>query len=309
LSSLSAQNVEDLTDFYFFTEIVEYGGITSASRALGIPKSRLSRRLAALEERYAVQLIHRSSRLFTITNLGQIFYDRCKEMVESSLTARALVNQAQTQLKGLVRVSAGPTLADYWLAPLLPKFLGLYPDLQIELDSRDPHLDLVADRIDLAIRVRPTPLDDSDLIVRHLRTSSNILVAAPALLAQRAPAALPEDLLNFPLLGMQANQGQAAWPLQHKGGGTHTLQFSPRLTAYNLVVLREAAIAGLGVALLPPHFCNEQITAGLLKPALPNWAGPSADVHAAYLSRRGLSAGARALLDFLILELPRCDDA
>lgn len=306
MSAPNIQDIEDLSDFLLFAAIVEHGGIAGASRNLGIPKSRLSRRLATLEDRYAVQLIHRTSRRFVVTELGQSFYERCKETLESSQATRAFIAQAQSRPKGALRVSAPAPLTNYWLAPLLPKFLTQHPDITLELDARNWYIDLMADRIDLAIRIRPMPLDDSDLIVRHLGASHNILVAAPSL-AGLDRLFSPEDLAGFPLLSVPAAQGPLLWRLQREDGRVHTLTFSPRLATYELAVLRSAAEAGVGVAMLPAHFCREQLDQGSLTTILPGWAGPTNDIHVAYLSRKGLSASARALLDFLVDELPRGD--
>jgi DNA-binding transcriptional LysR family regulator len=306
-ATVGARSIEDLADFFFFTTIVEHGGIAAASRILNLPKSRLSRRLTALEERYSVQLVHRSSRRFAVTRLGEAFYERCKDMLESSQSARAIIAGAQSEPRGSLRVSACATLANHWLAPLLPKFLRLYPDLQVEVVTGDRFLDLAAERIDIAIRVRPIPLEDSDLIIRHLSQTHNVLVAAPSLLAQHEPVTSPEDLTRLPLLAMPSEQGQSLWPLQHNDGRTYLLTFTPRLATYELALLRQASVAGLGVALLPPHYCKDYLEEGALTTVLPNWLGPIADIHAAYLSRRGLSANARAFVDFLVLELPRSD--
>jgi len=308
LSSLNSRDIEDLSDFLLFAAIVERGGIAGASRSLGVPKSRLSRRLAALEERYAVQLIHRSSRRFVVTELGQSFYERCRETLASSQATKAFISQAQSRPKGALRVSAPAPLANYWLAPLLPKFLERHPDISLELDARNWNIDLMADRIDLAIRIRPTPLDDSDLIIRRVGESRNLLVASrglPGLDTLRSP----DDLSRFPLLGARPTQGPSVWRLRHTDGRIHVIAVDPRLATCELAMLRAAAEAGLGVALLPAHFCRQQLDDGTLAIVLPDWAGPVNDIHIAYLSRRGLSAGARALLDFLVEELPHGDRA
>jgi DNA-binding transcriptional LysR family regulator len=305
-SAPNVKDIEELTDFLLYAAVVEHGGMAGASRNLGVPKSRLSRRLAALEDRYAVQLIHRSSRRFVVTELGRAFYERCKATLESSRETRAFIANAQSRPKGDLRVSAPAPLANNWLAPLLPKFLRQHPDISLELDARNWRIDLMADRIDLAIRIRPTPLDDSDLIIRHIGSSHNILVAAPTLPGLESVSS-PDDLLRLPLLAAPSEQGAAIWRLHGKNGLVHALPFSPRLATYELGVLRAAAEAGVGVSLLPAHFCREQLAAGSLIAVLPDWSGPINDIHVAYLSRRGLSASARALLDFLVEELPRGD--
>lgn len=166
---------------------------------------------------------------------------------------------------------------------------------------------MLADRIDVAIHVRPTPLENSDLVIRHLGTSQQILVAAPSLLVDKPAPAHPEDLAGFPLIGFPAPPGRTQWCLVANGGQSHTVSFVPRLATFELVVLLTAAIEGLGIALLPAHFCRDALELGTLLPILPGWRGPLNNIHAAYLSRRGLSTGGRAFLDFLIKELPKGD--
>jgi DNA-binding transcriptional LysR family regulator len=306
LSSPTLRDFEDFSDFILFAAIVEQGGLAGASRSLGIPKSRLSRRLADLEDRYAVQLVHRTSRRFNVTELGQSFYERCKQMVERSQAAKDFIAQAQARPKGLLRVSAPAALANHWLAPRLPIFLFRYPEITLEIDARNWVNDLVVDRIDVAIRIRRMPLDDSDLIVRHLGVSRNILVAAPSFMAAEEIHA-PEDLQRIPLLSVPASEGPSIWPLRRSDDSVHTLTVTPKLVTNELSVLRAAAEAGVGVAMLPAHYCKEHLDCGALVTVLPDWAGPINDIHAAYLSRKGLSVVARAFLDFLVDELPRGD--
>lgn len=306
MSSPTLRDFEDFSDFVLFVAIVEQGGLAGASRSLGIPKSRLSRRLADLEDRFAVQLVHRTSRRFVVTELGQSFYERCKQMVERSQAAKDFIAQAQARPKGLLRVSAPAALANHWLAPCLPTFLFRHPDITIEIDARNWVTDLVVDRIDLAIRILRMPLDDSDLIVRHLGVSRNILVASPSFAAAEK-ILTPDDLQRVPLLSVPVSEGQFIWPLRGSNDDLYTLNIAPRVVTNELSVLRAAAEAGVGVAMLPAHYCKERLERGALVTVLPDWAGPINDIHAAYLSRKGLSAAARAFLDFLVDELPRGD--
>lgn len=300
-------DLEDLQDLALFAAIIENGGVNAASRHLSIPKSRLSRHLSALEDRYGVQLLHRSTRRFATTDLGDALYERCLALLDSAQAARQLMSQAQAEPHGVLRVSAPSPLVNFWLAPLLPGFLRDYPSVQLELVGRDRDLDMAADRIDVAIHVRPTPLEDADMLIRHLGVSRQILVAAPSLLARHPPLATPADLESLPLIGLRNPHGPTEWPLTHEDGRDHVVSFQPRLATFELVVLRTAAIEGVGVAVLPAHFCHDAIAGGALTPILPGWRGPLNNIHAAYLSRRGLSRGARAFLDFLVKELPKGD--
>ena len=300
-------DLPDLEDLAMFVAIVECGGVNAASRRLTIPKSRLSRHLAALEARYNVELLRRSTRGFAVTDVGRDVYEQCQILLDQMQSARAIMTQAQGQPHGVLRVSCPAPLANFWLAPILPKFLQAHPSLQIELESRDRNVDMVADRIDLAIQIRPTPLPDSDLLIRRLGTSQHILVAAPDLLAQFPAPVHPSDFLAMPLIGFGGQQGMSEWRLKHRRGDSHAMRFRPRLTSDELVVLLAAAVEGVGAALLPAHFCQAAIASGGLQMPLPDWRGPLNNIHAAYLSRRALPAGARALIDFLAKELPKGD--
>lgn len=304
--SVRPQDFDDLTDLTMFAAIVEHGGVSAAARSLAIPKSRLSRHLTGLEERYGVQLLHRSTRRFAITELGQSLYSQCLSLLDTTQMARSLMASAQTEPHGSFRVSAPSPLANFWLAPLLPRFLRAHPAIKLELEGGDRSVDMMTDRIDVAIHVRPLATEDGDLVVRQLGISRQLLVASPALFAGRPAPRHPSELEQFPLLGIRFPQGRTDWELE-SDEGNYTVRVEPRLATFELVVLRTAAIEGLGIALLPAHFCREACEAGELVPVLDRWKGPVNNIHAAYLSRRGLSRTARAFLDFLIKELPPGD--
>ena len=305
--SVRPQDFDDLTDLTMFAAIVEHGGVSAAARNLSIPKSRLSRHLAGLEDRYGVQLLHRSTRRFAVTELGEALYGQCLSLLDSTQTARSLMAKAQKEPHGSLRVSAPSPLANFWLASLLPRFLRAHPTIRLELEGGDRNVDMMADRIDLAIHVRPLATEDGDLVVRQLGVSRQILVAAPSLLTQQTAPAHPSDLEHFPLLGIRSPHSKTDWELTNQEGETHVVRVEPRLATFELGVLRTAAIEGLGIALLPAHFCREACKAGALAPVLDGWTGPVNNIHAAYLSRRGLSGAARAFLDFLVKELPPGD--
>lgn len=305
--SVRPQDFNDLADLTMFAAIVEHGGVSAASRQLAIPKSRLSRHLAGLEDRYGVQLLHRSTRKFAVTELGQALYQQCQSLLDGTQAARSLMANSQAAPHGSLRVSAPSPLANFWLAPLLPRFLGAYPTIRLELEGSERVVDLLADRIDLAIHVRPLASQDGDLVVRQLGMSRHVLVAAPAFLAKHGEPVRPEDLSRYPLLGIRTPQGRTEWELAGQDGTVHTIREELRLATLELGVLRRAAAEGLGIALLPAHFCKTACESGDLVRVLPEWRGPVNDIHAVFPSRRGLSRTARAFLDFLVAELPSGD--
>lgn len=305
--SVRPQDFDDLADLTMFAAIVEHGGVSAAARSLAIPKSRLSRHLAGLEDRYGVQLLHRSTRKFAVTELGQALYEQCQSLLDQTQTARALMANAQAQPHGSLRVSAPPPLANFWLAPLLPRFLREYPTIRFQLEGSDRTVDMLADRIDVAIHVRPLATEDGDLVVRQLGISRQVLVAAPSLFADRPAPTHPDALRDFPLLGICSPQNRSDWELTGPDGSAQTVREDLRLATLELAVLRKAAIEGLGIALLPAHFCRPALEQGELVRIMGDWSGPVNDIHAAYPSRRALSRTARAFLDFLIAELPPGD--
>jgi DNA-binding transcriptional LysR family regulator len=198
-------------------------------------------------------------------------------------------------------------LASQWLAPLLPRFLALYPEVEFELETSNKDIDLVRDRFDLAIRVQTTPLDDSDVIIRRLGSSYSALVASPDLAARLGDISHPSHLAEAPRIGLMEPSGGVVWHLKGPDKTKLTMRFVPRLATSELDTLRAAAVGGAGVTLLPLHYCRRELETGLLRRIIPEWGGPINDIHAAYLSRRGLSICARSFVEFLIGEVPPGD--
>jgi DNA-binding transcriptional LysR family regulator len=168
----------DLNDLAYFAEVVGHGGFAAAGRALGEPKSKLSRRVAALEERLGLRLIERSSRRFRVTETGLAFYERCRAMLAEAEQAEALVMRAQAEPHGRIRFSC-PTGMIAPVSNLITSFLVRYPKVRLQLVVTDRGVDLIQERIDLALRVRVELTTDAELTVRSLGQSVRILVASP----------------------------------------------------------------------------------------------------------------------------------
>ncbi|WP_081433953.1 LysR substrate-binding domain-containing protein [Azorhizobium caulinodans] len=287
----------DLNDYAFFAEVVRHGGFAPAGRALHTPKSKLSRRVAALEARLGVRLIERSSRRFRVTEVGEAFYGRCRALLEEAEQAEALVAQARSEPRGLVRFSCPTGLVEV-LSPGLPAFLSRHPKVRMQLIAADRPVDLIAERIDVALRVRVDLTTDASLTMRTLGRSRRILVAAPAL-AGRVPGADIASLNDLPTLGSNDEIGETVWDLVGPDGASHSLRHEPRLSCVDFAALREAAAAGLGVALLPDHICRTDLASGRLVRVFPGWGGQMGIVHIVFTTRRGLTPAVRALIDHL----------
>jgi DNA-binding transcriptional LysR family regulator len=290
--------MQDLNDFYYFAEVVAHGGFAPAGRVLGLPKSKLSRRIAQLEDRLGVRLIERSSRRFRITDLGQALHDRCRGMLSEAEAAEALVAEARGEPRGPVRFSC-PTAMTGLVTPLLCSYLARCPKVELEIVTATRAVDLISERIDVALRVRTTLGDDASLTMRSLGTSRRILVASPAIAAAIAPDAPVSSLAVLPTLSTSSLAGKETWHLLGPDGETYALRHKPRLSSANMVTLREASVAGLGVALLPAPVCDAALGAGSLVHAFPAWHARDGVVHLVFASRRGLAPAVRALVDHL----------
>ncbi|PZQ94966.1 MAG: LysR family transcriptional regulator [Cereibacter sphaeroides] len=291
----------DLNDYAYFAGVVAHGGFAAAARALREPKSKLSRRIARLEERLGLRLIERSSRRFRVTDTGQAFYERCRAMLAEAEQAEALVMQAQVEPHGRIRFSC-PTGMLEPISGLIASFLMRYPKVRLQLVATDRAVDLIEERIDLALRVRASLDSDAALTMRSLGISTRILVACPQLANQLESI---EQLTSFPALATQDSADDLEWHLETEDGRRQVVRIEPRLGCEDMASVRNAAISGLGVAILPDHVCREALRAGSLVRILPAWRGLRGIVHLVFTTRRGLSPAVRALIDHLAAGFPR----
>ena len=186
--------MQDLNDLYYFAQVVEHRGFAPAGRALGVPKSKLSRRIALLEERLGVRLIQRSTRHFSVTEIGQTFYVHCKAMLVEAGAAEEAIALIRSEPHGVVRLACPVALLDTRAGPMLAAFMVEHPKVALHLEATNRRVDVIEEGFDMAIRVRPPPLEDSDLVLRPLAEFSQCLVASPALLQRHGTPQGPADL-------------------------------------------------------------------------------------------------------------------
>jgi DNA-binding transcriptional LysR family regulator len=285
----------DLNDFAYFAEVVGYGGFAAAGRALREPKSKLSRRIAGLEERLGLRLIERSSRRFRVTEVGQAFYERCRAIMAEAEQAEALVTQAQAEPHGRIRFSC-PTGMVAEIFGLTSSFLIRYPKVRLQLVAIDRPVDLIEERIDVALRVRSVLVGDAALTMRSLGTSTRILVASPQLASRLRTL---DDLITLPTLATSDEDDLVEWHLETDDGRGRVVKHEPRMGCGDFGAVRDAAVAGLGIALLPDHLCREALGQGKLVHVLSEWRGQRGMVHLVFTTRRGLPRAVRALIDHL----------
>ena len=291
--------MQDLNDMLFFAEVVDRGGFAAAGRALNLPKSRLSRRVADLEARLGVRLLQRTTRKLSLTQAGEIYHRFCVAMREQAEAADEAVAQVRTEPRGTVRVTCPVTLAQSTIGPLLPRFLAAHPQVRIEMQVTNRVVDLVQEGVDVALRVRSNLDDSGSLVARNLGETKGVLVASPQLLQRFGAPQDPEALRHLPTVAMSSADGRASWHLLGPKGLEFELEHRPGYTADDLLSLKFAAVQGTGMTVLPDYLCSEELKRGELVAVLPGWAPRVAMVLAVYPSRRGMVPAVRSLLDFL----------
>jgi len=295
----------DLNDLRLFAKVAQLGGFTAAGQALGLSKSRLSRRVAALEDQLGVRLLQRSTRRLSLTDVGENFLRHCETILTEAEAAEQVVEQARSEPSGLIRVTCPPILAQTMVAPLLNDFLIAHPAVRISMELTGRRVDVIEERVDLAFRVRKPPLEPSDVVVRVLAQTRSVAVAAPALLDRLGRPTEPAQLPRLGTLDLHRTDGRHVWTMVDAADAPQSVPIEPRLATDDMFLLRQAAIDGLGATLLPDYIGRPAIEAGLLEHILPDWRVPEGEVQAVFASRRGLVPAVRALIDHLVRWVPR----
>jgi DNA-binding transcriptional LysR family regulator len=298
----------DFNDLYYFVQVVDHGGFAAAGRALGMPKSRLSRRIALLEERLGVKLIYRSTRHFSVTEVGQTYYSHCRAMLVEAQTAEEAIALTRAEPRGVLRVTCPVALLDKRVAPMLIEFMASHPQVEVHLEATNRRVDVIGEGVDVAIRVRPPPLEDSELQLRVLADRGQCLVASPALLAQCGIPQSPADLQRLPSLDLGMPQSEHVWHLHGPDGATASIRHRPRLVTRGMNTLRQAAVGGIGVVQLPRMMMLEELASGTLLPVIPEWTPRREIVHLVFPSRRGLLPSVRTFIDHLAAGFAALDE-
>jgi len=290
--------MQDLNDLLYFARVVEADGFAAAGRLLGIPKSRLSRRVAELEARLGVRLLQRTTRKLALTDVGERYYLHCQAMLQEARAADEAVAAVSAVPRGRLRVSCPVSLAQTALTSIVPPFLALYPQIQLDMLLTNRRVDLLEEGVDVALRVRASDDQEPSLVSRRLMPALSILVAAPALLGA-SPLVRPEELSRLPVLGALEADRRVHWRLIGPGGESHEVAREARLAADDFVLRKAAALAGLGVTMLPMMYCEDALAAGNLIRLLPDWSMPGGHLQAVYLHHRGVLPAMRVFIDYL----------
>lgn len=298
--------MRDFNDLQFFTAVVLNRGFSAAARALGVPKSRISRRVTLLEERLGVRLLDRTTRGLGLTQVGQQVFEHARAAVIEAEAAEEAAFRMQAEPRGLVRLSC-PLGLQGAITASMAAFLAAHPLLRLQCVVTNRRVDLIHEGIDVAIRVRERLDSDADLQVKQIGVSRRILVASPRLLAEKGAPTTPAELPAFPIL-QQEQQGGTAWFLTAENGETRSVPIEPRLATDSFDVLIAAACQGAGIVLLPAAQCRDALASGALVRVLPEWSGTDGIVHIVFASRRGMLPSVRAVIDFVAAALKSSAD-
>jgi DNA-binding transcriptional LysR family regulator len=295
----------DLNDLYLFAQVIECRGFTAAGDLLGIPKSRISRRISQLESNLGVRLLQRTSRHLSPTDAGQALFLHCRAMITEAHAGTEAVRHRMSEPSGQVRVSLPIAITDIVLAELLPRFILKYPKVQLRVQVTNRQVDLIEEKIDIAVRGVTADLKSSSNVQVKLCTASWRLVASPAYLAKVGHIECVDRLPALDML-LYASINEATHVLRLIGpdGKTISTPVRARLQSDTALVLKQAALAGTGIACLPLYACAKELQSGALQVVLPQWRPKEGLLIALFPTRRGLAPAVRALVDFLKAELP-----
>jgi DNA-binding transcriptional LysR family regulator len=279
-----------------FVRVVATGSLSAAGRELSLSPAMISRRLAALEARLGVRLVNRTTRSLHLTDEGASYYDSCTRVLAEIEQADAQVSAARQEPRGTLRVALPASFGNQYVAPLVPGFAARYPAVQLWLSLSDRNVNLVEEGFDLAIRI--ASLADSSLAARKLAPNRRVVCASPAYLERHGGPRTPQDLAAHNCL--LAGDFSGAWEYKGPDGKADSVRVSGRYVCDNSEVLREWALAGLGVALKSTWDVRRHLEDGSLVSLLPGYSfhGDVA-IYALYPHRRHLPAKTRAFVDFL----------
>lgn len=278
-------------DLRAFARVARLGSFAAAARELRISTTAVSRRVASLEERLGARLLHRTTRSVSLTPAGTEALERAERLLDDLDELRDAV-AGDGHPRGHLRVTAGVSLGHAVLHEGLPDFLQSHPDVSVELVLTDRPLDLVAERIDLAVRIGT--LTDSSLVARRLGLVAHRVCASPMWLEQHGPVS--SNVLHALPRIVDTNQPRA-WPLRGPDGARLEVEASGRYRVNSAHAARDACRAGLGLAMLPGFVVDPFLARGDLVDALPGWTGPDLGLYAVVLERRWMSAAVRALVE------------
>lgn len=286
----------DVNHLIIFKKVADTGGFSSAATALGLPKSSVSQKVSQLERDLGVRLLHRTTRRVSLTEEGERVYESASRIVAETDDIAAFASHLDEEPSGLLRVTAPPDFGLYVISDVVPAFLKRYPRISLELDLSNRIVDLINEGFDLALRATSGPLRDSSLVAKSLGTTRLRLFGSPKLKGNALPRSV-EDLREARTIWFPRPRQQPSWQLVEDGGKTLDVALSPVLRINDFNAIKQATVAGMGVALIPEMSCLRELARRELVMLLPEWGAAHATVFAVYPSRKYMPAKTRAFIE------------
>ncbi len=293
----------DMEAMAIFAKVVETRGISAAAADLGLSAPTISKALARLEQRLGCRLLNRTSRRLALTDAGRELAERAARLLADAEAAEAALAAQSATPRGTVRLAAPMSFGVREVAPLLPEFLALYPEVSIDLHLDDALVDVIGDGFDIALRIGV--LADSSLLARRLAPIAGVTVASPSYLARRGRPAHPSDLAAHDCFVYAYLRTPGGWLFANDAGETVTVKPTGRLRVNNGDSVLPAAIAGLGIAALPGFLVREALADARLKPVLTDWHTPQSSLYLLTPPAGPQPARVRVLADFFVRKLSR----
>jgi len=284
----------ELQSLRAFVKVVQAGSFTRAAEALGTHKAHLSRVVSQLERELAVRLLERTTRSLSLTEAGREFFERAVGILGAADEARLAMQHTQGEPRGLLRLTCGVEFGLIAVSGWIADYLARFPHMQVDADFTNRVVDIVHEGFDLAVRVGP--LSDSSLAARRLGDLSYGLYASAAYLRRHGRPAHPSELAAHSVVAFSGGANPGAWPLTREGE-THRVKLQPRLRVNNNLAARDAALRGLGIAVLPKVVADSAGSGGRLQRVLADWSIPDVPVHAVFASARYLTPKVRTFID------------
>tara|TARA_R110002049_G_scaffold159546_2_gene324518 strand:- start:726 stop:1643 length:918 start_codon:yes stop_codon:yes gene_type:complete len=286
-----------LDDIAVFVQVVRDGSFTNAAERLELSRSVVSKYVTRLEERLGARLLNRTTRRLSLTEAGQVFYERSRRGLEDIEEAEAEVSRLQEEPRGVLRINSPMSFGILHIAPLLPDFLEQYPEVSVDMNLDDRKVDVIEEGFDVSIRI--TDLPDSSLVARRLGPCRHTIVAAPSYLKTHGTPQTPDDLRDHNIIAYQYQESATHWHFLTPDRKQVTVPVGGSIQMNNSLALREALLGGVGIMRTPTFVVGGDIAAGRLIPLLRNFQTLELSIYLVYPQRRHLSPKIRAFVDFV----------
>ena len=292
--------MDRLTEMEAFATVVDQGGFTDAARKMGISKSAVSKHVSSLEARLGARLLNRTTRRVNPTEIGLVYYDRARRVLNDAGEADSIVTAMQAAPSGLLRLSVATDFGVSLLSPVLDEFLAQFPDISVNMVLKNRYVELISEGFDMAVRVGE--LEDSSLRARRICESTQRLIAAPAYFAQHGRPARIDQLTEHRLLHYSNQASANVWKITAPSGEERQIRGTGWLTVNDGQSLLNAAIKGLGIAYLPSYLYHQAMAQGLVQDVIPDLPRTTLGIHAVYPPGRYTQPKVRAFIDFLVAQ-------